>query len=98
MDPLDLNCETTNSLKDLTKKILCDIDPLLSFHDFRIVSGPSHTNLIFDVVIPYNYKYTPDELKALIKKRISQENENYFCVINVDRKFVSTKEQKNEQE
>ena len=98
MDPIKLNCEFTNNLKSYLKNILKSIDSSLSFHDFRIVSGPTHTNLIFDVVMPYDFKLKPDELKSLIKEKVSTLNENYFCVINIDKDFtgVSEKEHINE--
>ena len=92
MDPIDLNCETTNTLKAHLTNVLHEIDDSLSFHDFRTVSGPTHTNLIFDVVMPYNFKLTPDKLKEEIKKKISEIDKNCFCVINIDKKFVNTKE------
>ncbi len=92
MDPINLNCELTNSLKIVVGEVLNEIDPVLTFHDFRTVSGPTHTNLIFDVVVPFKFEMTADELKAEIKKKVTQRNENYFCVINVDRKFVKEKE------
>ncbi|MBQ4156000.1 MAG: cation transporter [Clostridia bacterium] len=92
MDPIDLNCEVTNSLKLMVKDILLEIDPVLSFHDFRTVSGPTHTNLIFDVVMPFKFNLSEDELKSLIKKKVSLINENYFCVINVDKKYVKERD------
>lgn len=98
MDPVKLNCEITNNLKSNLKNILMSIDPSLSFHDFRIVSGPTHTNLIFDVVMPYDFKLKPDELKSEIKEKVTNLNENYFCVINIDKDFtgVGEKEHINE--
>lgn len=92
MDPIDDNCETTNALKAQVSEILKNIDSSLSFHDFRIVSGPTHTNLIFDIVMPYSFKMTSEKLKDEVKKRISKIDENYFCVINIDKKYVNTKE------
>ncbi len=97
MDPIDLNCETTNILKAKLKEILQNIDSSLSFHDFRTVSGPTHTNIIFDVVMPYNFRLSTEKLKEEIKQKVSEVSENYFCVINIDKKYVNTKEQKNEQ-
>lgn len=92
MDPIDLNCETTNTLKKQVGEILESIDGSLSFHDFRIVSGPTHTNLIFDVVMPYSFPVSAETLKSEIKEKVSKINENYFCVINIDKKYVTEKE------
>lgn len=88
MDPVDVNCEATKELKLQIKEILNSIDSRLSFHDFRIVSGPTHTNLIFDVVIPFEMKILPEKLKEEIRKKVTELNENYFCVIETERKFV----------
>ncbi len=88
LDPLNLNCEVTNELKALLKQVLFDIDPALSFHDFRTVTGPTHTNLIFDVVVPHKYKTNHETLIQLIKNKVKEQNENYFCVITVEKSFV----------
>ena len=88
LDPLDLNCEVTNSLKELLSGVLKDIDPVLAFHDFRTVTGPTHTNMIFDVVVPHKYEVGSETLKQLIKDKVKEKNENYFCVITVEKSFV----------
>ena len=88
MDPIDVSGGLTNEIRSHVGDILGDIDPCISFHDFRIVSGPTHTNLIFDVVVPNKYKMSDDELKALIAKRISEWDEKYFTVITVDKDFI----------
>ena len=60
----------------------------ISIHDFRIVEGPTHTNLIFDAVLPRNAKYSELEFKELTELKIKSENETYFTVINVDRSYI----------
>lgn len=92
MDPIDLNCEKTNNLKNQVNEILKNIDNSLSFHDFRVVSGPTHTNLIFDVLVPYNFFLTDEQLKREIREKVTNISNNYFCVISIDKKFVNTKE------
>ena len=54
MDPIDSNDILTNELKQIVLKVVKDINKQYSIHDFRIVTGPTHTNLIFDVLIPSN--------------------------------------------
>ncbi|MGN0173588.1 MAG: cation diffusion facilitator family transporter [Acutalibacteraceae bacterium] len=88
MDPINLNCKISNELKQKLRDVLKSIDETLSFHDFRIVSGPTHTNLIFDVVMPFKFKLSAEELKNEIKNKVSEIDENYFCVINVDKKYI----------
>ena len=85
LDPLDLNCEVTNSLKELLSGVLKDIDPVLAFHDFRTVTGPTHTNMIFDVVLPFDHPMTADEVKEKIISAVKAKRANCYCVIVVDR-------------
>lgn len=87
MDPIETNNELLNSLMNVVKDALIQIDVNLSLHDFRMVSGESHTNLIFDVVVPYELKLSNDELKQRIDSLIQQKYPNYYTVITFDREF-----------
>ena len=88
MDPVQVGDPETDRLKGIVKECLAEIDPSLTIHDFRIVTGPTHTNLIFDVVTPYNFPMSDNELTAEITRRIQKENPSYYTVIEVDKKFV----------
>lgn len=88
LDPVDVNDVLTNQLKEHTYQLITTIDPKYTIHDFRIVSGPSHTNLIFDVVLPADDRRDESELKALIASKVKEWNQNYFVVINVDHSYV----------
>lgn len=88
MDPVCTKDEETSRLKILVKDYLKDIDETLSMHDFRIVTGPTHTNLIFDVVTPYDFPISDSELVQRIQKRIQRDNPNYYSVIEVDKQMV----------
>lgn len=88
MDPVCTRDEETIHLKELVKGYLKEIDSSLSMHDFRVVTGPTHTNLIFDVVVPYRFRMSDSELTSLLSKRIQEENENYYAVIDVDELLV----------
>ena len=59
-------------------------------HDFRVVKGETHTNLIFDVVVPVGYEIKSSELVNLIEKEIKKEDERYFAVVTIDKNYVST--------
>ncbi|MBQ3053574.1 MAG: cation transporter [Clostridia bacterium] len=85
LDPIDINNEVVNEKKEIIKKILFEISQELTFHDFRIVSGPTHTNLIFDVVIPFNFKMTQEELKAEIDRKVREYDDSHFIVVDFDR-------------
>ncbi|MBO5928608.1 MAG: cation transporter, partial [Clostridia bacterium] len=69
MDPVDTENEQVTVLKELTETVLGDINSELSLHDFRVVFGEERTNVIFDVVVPFNYSHT-DDLKKEIQRRL----------------------------
>jgi len=86
MDPIELNNDVVNQLRQQIKTILKKLDPRLTFHDFRMVSGKTHTNLIFDVVTPFDFKYNDEEIKQYISNQVNQNSaSNYYLVINFDR-------------
>lgn len=89
MDPIATSDEQTNLLKDQLTSIVTNIDPVLSIHDFRMVVGPTHTNLIFDVVAPHRFRLTDRELKAEIANRVTAFNPIYKTVIDVDKAYLS---------
>ncbi len=87
MDPVDTDDHETLRLKELTLGELAHIDKRLTLHDFRVVNGPSHTNLIFDVVVPFDY---PDKksLSAAIEQRIQAIDERLFTVVQVETRYT----------
>lgn len=87
-DPLVVNNERVNELKEMTLEVVNSISGDITIHDFRVVDGPMHTNLIFDVVIPYEFKEKADELISEIQLKISEINNSYFAVIKVEHSFV----------
>jgi len=90
MDPIVLDSPQINELKVKTQEILSRFPEgeKLSFHDFRIVEGPTHTNILFDVVIPTESKISDDELLKYLKLEFKKINPTYFLVINFDRNYV----------
>lgn len=87
MDPVCVGDEETNALKDLVTGYLSEIDPVLTMHDFRIVKGPTHTNIIFDIVVPFRYRMTDSELVQTVTGKIQAVNPEYFAVIEVDKQY-----------
>ena len=85
MDPVMNDDAETNRCKALVSDILKEIDPALSLHDFRMVKGPTHTNLIFDVVVPYKTAYSIESLKQTVERQLKKINPNYYSVIEIDR-------------
>ena len=92
MDPVCVGDEETEHLKELVTGCLKEISPSISIHDFRIVKGPTHTNVIFDIAVPYDFPMTDEELIETAQRRIQRENPNYFAVIEVDKQYVPEKE------
>lgn len=88
MDPIVTDDEEVLRLRQAVQQIIAGIDEHFSMHDFRMVEGPTHTNLIFDVVIPYDCKYTEIEVIKKIKEEIHKlPGRKYFAVIQIDRDF-----------
>ncbi|MBP1925788.1 cation diffusion facilitator family transporter [Sedimentibacter acidaminivorans] len=93
LDPVVTDDKEINKLREQLIVIIKSIDERLSMHDFRIVKGKTHTNLIFDVVIPVDFKIPPKELINQIERSINEENnadEIYYLVVTIDKNYVST--------
>ncbi len=88
MDPICVNDEETNRIKEKVGQIVDNMEGDVKFHDFRMVHGPTHTNLIFDVVVPYNYGMSDREVRDYIQNKISEIDASFFAVIDVDKAYV----------
>lgn len=92
MDPVVTGDERVDHLKAQVKEILGEMDEKISMHDFRVVAGQSHTNLIFDVVVPFGYKVKDAEIISFIQEKIKEKiGVNYFAVIQVDKAYCKEK-------
>ncbi len=85
MDPVIRDDPEVAKWQEITQEILAEIDPRIGLHDFRMVPGFTHTNLIFDIAVPFELKTAPEELKNEIGERIAAIDDTYFTVITVDR-------------
>ena len=85
MDPIVTNDETVNELRAFTSAAVKEVCPEASIHDFRTVIGQTHTNLIFDLVLPFDIKEKPEIIVENVKKTILDKRDYCFCVITVDR-------------
>lgn len=88
MDPIDVGNEKTVEMKEEMVKLVKDIDERLTIHDFRMVTGTTHHNMIFDVVIPADFKLSQEELKDIIQKKVWEKWPDYYVVIDVDTAYV----------
>ena len=87
MDPIIVDDERINALRQMTSDIVKEIDSELSIHDFRVVEGPTHTNLIFDIVLQHNHKDSHEEIINKINEKLSKIDERFFTVITIDHSF-----------
>ena len=87
LDPIVTDDEETNMLKERITKLLIGFDNRLNLHDFRLVHGVNHSNIIFDVLIPYDTKYDEDSIKYRVDEELKNYNKKYFAVIEFDRSF-----------
>lgn len=85
MDPIITDDETVISLKSFLRETMIECNVDLPIHDFRVVLGESHTNLIFDIVIPYEYPLNENDVCSKIAKAVEAKRPNCYCVITVDR-------------
>ncbi len=88
MDPIVVNDEEVDAYKALTKDILSALNNEYSFHDFKMVKGPTHTNLIFDLVVPYDKKKTNVEILRELRNEFKEKDENINLVVTVEHSYV----------
>ena len=84
MDPIVTDDEQVNALRQKTAEAVKKVHPELQIHDFRFVAGATHTNLIFDVVVPFEVKMSEADVKAAVAEKVKEIDPTYFVVINVD--------------
>lgn len=97
MDPMVLDDAFTNECKEMLSDILKQISPRLSFHDFRVITGPTHTNLVFDLVVPFGFKMKNSEIReqldALILEKSEKRAHQFYTSITFDKDYVAENEE-----
>ena len=89
MDPVVTSDERISRMKATVLDIIREIDEIINMHDFRVVTGPTHTNLIFDVLIPYKFYISDEELTTMIEREIKKKlGNNYNLVLKIDKSYV----------
>lgn len=95
MDPVLIHDPKVNQLKERTTEVIHGIDEIITLHDFRVVFGETHTNLIFDVVVPFEFALSDEELTAEISRRVKEQmGREYFTVVQVDKISMSQHKKK----
>ena len=90
MDPVEMKDKRVLKVRDKVVQLLHDLDPACTIHDFRMVHGEKHTNLIFDMVVPIDYDdKKKNELPLQLMERIKGVNPGYECVITVESDYVA---------
>ena len=87
MDPLVLDDEDINELKVKLKYILDNIDSNLTFHDLRMIKRDFNNTILFDIVVPYNFKYSNEEIQKMIEEKLIC-NYKYNLIIGFDHKYI----------
>ena len=87
MDPVKVNDPETELCRAKVVEAIHQIDPKWGFHDFRIVSGPTHVNLVFDLVIPFEEKYSQEEIEDMLLKHI-QSDKKIYLVLTIDHPYA----------
>ena len=88
MDPIVTDDETVTQLRQIIADHLREKDSRMTIHDFRMVQGPTHTNVIFDVVVPSDYKGTDSDAQKMVEQVVKDAGDNLFPVIQVDKAYV----------
>ena len=88
MDPVEMNCEEVQRYRNVLIDILVSMDEGLTFHDFRIVRGATHTNLIFDIVVPHSCKMPNSQIKNIVDSALRATGKAIFTVITFDRSYI----------
>lgn len=85
MDPVLTKDSETSRLHEIVSGLAKQLDPSVSVHDLRLVKGPTHTNVIFDVAVPFQFRMDDPEIRAYFSEKIRLLDGSYFCVVNIDK-------------
>ena len=89
MDPVVLNDEELNKYRDLVLKVIKEMNPKYSIHDFRIVKGPSHTNLVFDLLLPVDDDREHSDIRKELNEKVRAVNPNLNLSIKIEHGFIA---------
>ena len=88
MDPVVTDDGVTEETRRRVQTLIHCIDDAIDIHDFRMVAGPTHTNLIFDAVVPFGFRLTDQEVEQKIRSAVRALDGNYYAVVNVERSYT----------
>ena len=88
MDPIVTDDKLTAETREKVARLVRGIDETISIHDFRMVTGPTHTNVIFDAVVPFRFRLSDREVEQEIKTAVKRLDSSYFAVVQIDRDYT----------
>ena len=88
MDPVDTKNERLAEMREETVQLLRSIDPVLSLHDFRMVPGKHRTNLVFDVLVPFGYKLSDEDVRKAVRAAVEERHPDCRCIIQIDKSYT----------
>lgn len=88
MDPIDTDDQKAAFERERIRTLVEGVDPRLTFHDFRMVTGPTHVNVIFDVVAPFDFPVSDTELRREIVRRVHALDKRYNAVVKIDKSYT----------
>ncbi|MDD4769126.1 MAG: cation diffusion facilitator family transporter [Eubacteriales bacterium] len=88
LDPIDIDDERTNALRAEVTALVRGISPMLDIHDFRVVWGVTHSNLIFDIEVPFGFELEDSQLKEIVTAKIRALDSSYNAIITIDHDYV----------
>ena len=89
MDPIITDDKETNEIHQKLSPIVRLLDSRVTIHDFRMVKGPTHTNLIFDIVVPHQFRLTDDQVVESLRQAVKALDARYEIVVNVDKAYTA---------
>ncbi len=92
LDPVNVSDPNRAPLTNLLQSAIDDVPEFLSFHDLRIVSGPTHTNVIFDVVVCHDCRMSESEILRYFNQKLSEYDDTFFAAINIDKSYIKLSE------
>ncbi|MPN37049.1 hypothetical protein SDC9_184565 [bioreactor metagenome] len=88
MDPIVVDDGITEETRKKVAALVNRIDGQISIHDFRMVAGPTHTNLIFDAVVPFKFRLADERVRSEICVAVQALDGSYFAIVNVERSYT----------
>ena len=88
MDPIESDNEAVLAMRDKVSELVRRIDPAITIHDFRVVPGKTHTNVIFDAVVPASLPMSEEAVAERIRLLVADAYPNHYAVVDIDQSYI----------